>query len=567
MKQLLIVCILLCLLLPTVIAQINFKEAGAGTQHIAWENYSTTYLGEGSDSIPLIVTAIPYNGIYEYGDQYSRNTPMDMSFSGYRFRSQLANGRQQLYTYDSSEVYFLTPGIYQHNAAQYEFRVLEDDQKLIRDWGPVTAFFDASFQLNVFHVKFGFLGGFTTSWGHFLVVELRKKGAAAPFTASVVYWQSTRPALEAVFTTRDLTTIMLNITNDYRLSKNFTRELWKNYPPDQLDSVTGLPKHLEVASGQNGLIFQVGARIYKKGTLEYRVMRNGHVHTDWTGNKANNSYVWIDDPGPGNYTLEMRYRKQRHHVTSFSFTVQPAWYETWAFRLITGILIIAFIGFVVLLFKLRRQRKKTAAEQAKKERFEQGLKSVYAQLNPHFTFNALSSIQGLINNNDIKGANRYLSDFASLVRHSLTDSERASIPLQRELQTLDTYLTLEKMRFNFTYIIHCEEALPAAETEIPSLLLQPLAENAVKHGVATLQEKGLIRVEVLRQQDDMVIRISDNGLGFEPGRETTGYGLKLTKDRIRLLNEMAEKEQIQLNITSEAQQGTVVELLFKNWLV
>ncbi len=176
-------------------------------------------------------------------------------------------------------------------------------------------------------------------------------------------------------------------------------------------------------------------------------------------------------------------------------------------------------------------------------------RSVHAQLNPHFTFNALSSIQGLINNNDIKGANRYLSDFATLVRRSLADSEQPFIPLQRELQTLDTYLTLEQLRFNFTFVIHCSEEVPVATIEVPSLLLQPLVENAVKHGIAALQEKGLIRVEVLRQGDDLVIQINDNGKGFEPGKETPGYGLKLTRDRIRLLNEMAAEEQVLMTIT------------------
>ncbi len=77
------------------------------------------------------------------------------------------------------------------------------------------------------------------------------------------------------------------------------------------------PKHWEVDPGENGLIFQVRARVFKKGALEYRITRNGEVITDWTGNKANNSFIWIDDPAPGEYLLEMRYRKQRHQVTSY----------------------------------------------------------------------------------------------------------------------------------------------------------------------------------------------------------------------------------------------------------
>ncbi len=565
MKKIILIQWLLGGCLSAAMAQVNFKDTSHTNINIAWDNYSTSYLGEGSDSLPLIVSAIPYNGVYDHADEHSGNTPVDMSFSGYRFRSQVSRGLQQLYMYDSGDVYFLAPGIFNHNAHLYEFRVLEDTTT-IKPWGPVTTFMDASFQLNVFRLKFGFIGSFSTTWGHRIVVELRRKNDTSLIAASAVYWQPTRPSLQAVFTTGELTATMLSITNDYRVDETTMRELFSKYAPEKLDSLTGLPKHWMIEPGQNGLIFQVAAKVYQKGTVEYRVTSNGRVVSDWTGNKANNSYIWLDNPGPGDYVLEMRYRKQRHNVTSYPFTVKPAWYQTWTFWLILVVLKLAFVGFLVLLFKLRKQRLKTAAEQAKKERFEQGLRSVYAQLNPHFTFNALSSIQGLINSNDIRGANRYLSEFGNLLRHSLADSEKASIPLQRELQTLETYLTLEKLRFNFTYDIHCAADVPVAETEVPSLLLQPLVENAVKHGVATLKENGLIRVEVLRAQQDMIIRISDNGPGFVPGKETTGYGLKLTKDRIALLNEMAGTEQIRMQINIAPGKGPIIELLFKNWL-
>lgn len=573
MKKLFVTGWLLGSLLQPAKAQVNWKDTGITTSEIAWNNYSTSYLGEGRDRIPLIVTAIPYNGIYDHDAGDSQNTPMDMSFTGsaFHFRSQLSNRTQKLYTYDSGMVYFLTPGIFremQEMSADYEYRILQDDSIVIKPWGPVTQFTDSTFQLNEFRRNMGFLGGYRTTWGHYLVAELRLRyDSSASFARSVVYWRQTKPVLNAIFTARELTQQLLSLTNDYRLDETAPNPArWKQYPPDELDTLTGLPRKWIVAPNPEALAFQVRAQVYRKGALEYRLLRNGQQVTDWTGNKANNGYIWIDSPGPGDYVLEMRYRQQRHNVTAYSFTVAPAWYQTWLFRLITGALLLTFVAALVLVFKLRRQRRKTAAEQAKRERFEQGLKSVYAQLNPHFTFNALSSIQGLINSNDMEGANRYLSDFASLVRRSLADSEQPAIPLQRELQTLDTYLSLEKLRFNFAYSIHCGEDVPMAAVEVPSLLLQPLAENAVKHGVATLQEKGHIEVSVSRRQQDMVIHIRDNGLGFDPGNTPTGYGLKLTQDRIRLLNEMAGQQQLQLSIHSAPGKGTTIELLFKNWL-
>lgn len=564
MKKIILIQWLLVCCLSGSMAQVNFKDTSLHVPEIEWDNYSTTYFGDGSDSIPFIITAIPYNGVYEHEDEYT-HTPLNMTFSGsgYRFRSHLTNGVQNLYTYDSGAVYFLVPGIFAHNAEKYEFKVRDSDGTVIKPWGAVTTFTDPSFTLFGFRKGFGFLGGFSTSWDHYLMVELRRKGDSSLLATARVTWASTRPILQASFTSGDLAKRILSVTNDYQVDDQLQK---MTFGPDAVHATMGLPRKWIVEPEQERLIFQGRAKVYKKGTMEYRVFRNGGLLTDWTGNKNNNSYIWIDKPAPGDYVLELRYSKQRHNVSSYNFTVKAAWYQTWTFRLIVTALMLAFVGFLVLLFKLRKQRLKTAAEQAKKERFEQGLRSVYAQLNPHFTFNALSSIQGLINSNDIRGANRYLSEFGNLLRHSLADSEKASIPLQRELQTLETYLTLEKLRFNFAYDIHCAADVPVAETEVPSLLLQPLVENAVKHGVATLKENGLIRVEVLRAQQDMIIRISDNGPGFVPGKETAGYGLKLTRDRIALLNEIAGKEQIRMQVNSDAGKGTFIELIFKNWL-
>lgn len=146
------------------------------------------------------------------------------------------------------------------------------------------------------------------------------------------------------------------------------------------------------------------------------------------------------------------------------------------------------------------------------------------------------------------------------------NSEKTCIPLKHETDTLETYLTLEQLRFNFTYTIHCDKQLPVAETEVPPLLLQPLVENAVKHGIAALQEKGDIRIVFDKQEADLFVRISDNGQGFIPGQHKEGYGLKLTKSRIQLLNELCIGRPIQMIVSSHPGKGTTIELLFKNWL-
>ncbi|MEP6613130.1 MAG: histidine kinase, partial [Mucilaginibacter sp.] len=195
------------------------------------------------------------------------------------------------------------------------------------------------------------------------------------------------------------------------------------------------------------------------------------------------------------------------------------------------------------------------------------LKSIYAQLNPHFIFNALSSIQGLINKQDIKGANSYLSDFARLMRESLNNSNKDQTSLDKEMVTLETYLKLEQLRFGFMYQINIDKSINAYETEIPSLLLQPLVENAIKHGTSALQDKGEVAVNFTRRGNNMIVNVKDNGPGFLGNTNATGFGLKLTQDRIKLLNEFTKGQSITFEIKKNTPTGADIELTFNNWFL
>ncbi|HVX50313.1 MAG TPA: histidine kinase, partial [Chitinophagaceae bacterium] len=202
---------------------------------------------------------------------------------------------------------------------------------------------------------------------------------------------------------------------------------------------------------------------------------------------------------------------------------------------------------------------------SKKARLGLELKALHAQLNPHFVFNALSSIQGLINKNNIAGANKYLSKFGALMRSSLEAGEKDLISLDKEIEALETYLSLEQLRFGFKYAIHTDAAINPAETDIPALLLQPVVENAVKHGVAGLEEKGQITLSFTRQGNDMLVTVADNGSGFKYDGNNKGLGLKLTRERIHLLNEILKGRPVALSIEEDGQNGAAVCLLLKNW--
>jgi len=227
------------------------------------------------------------------------------------------------------------------------------------------------------------------------------------------------------------------------------------------------------------------------------------------------------------------------------------------------IIIFGITSFLLIYILRTRNRKNLREESLNKKILETKLISIQAQLNPHFLFNSLASIQSLINNNDVDNANRYLSKFARLTRNVL-DSESVNILID-ERDLLTDYLQMEQLRFGFEYGINVNDLDPN-NIEIPTMLLQPLVENAIKHGVSELREGGKISLDFERKDSDMVITILDNGRGYDIAHTPFGLGIKLTNERIQLWNELHPDTKIFIDIESKST-GTCVSLIFKNWLL
>ena len=229
------------------------------------------------------------------------------------------------------------------------------------------------------------------------------------------------------------------------------------------------------------------------------------------------------------------------------------------------------MSFLVVFFVFRQQQRRKLSAIAKKDmenkQAKLELKAVYAQLNPHFIFNALSSIQGLINKNQISDANKYLAEFSTLLRAALKNTDKELVPLSVEIHIIENYLNLEQLRFPFLYQIVVADNINTNALELPPLLMQPIIENAIKHGVSAINEKGRIDIEFSKKETDMMIRIEDNGTGFDTDNiRIAGVGLKLTKERIHLWNQNSTEQKILLAIESKIGKGTTIILIFKNWL-
>ncbi|MBL7724313.1 MAG: histidine kinase [Chitinophagaceae bacterium] len=174
-------------------------------------------------------------------------------------------------------------------------------------------------------------------------------------------------------------------------------------------------------------------------------------------------------------------------------------------------------------------------------------KALRAQMNPHFIFNSLNTVQHFIMNKDVEGVNKYLATFAHLVRQTLNNSGQEVIALDDEVKYLETYLSLEKMKSDdrFSYAIEVGETIDQSATFIPGMILQPFVENSIRHGVAYRQNNdGHIRI-VISKNGTLSCRIEDNGVGRKKAGElkTAGAGFEskgmdITMKRIETINKI-----------------------------
>jgi hypothetical protein len=201
-----------------------------------------------------------------------------------------------------------------------------------------------------------------------------------------------------------------------------------------------------------------------------------------------------------------------------------------------GSALFASIGiFLIYRIRLINLRKKTLLNNKIK-----GLeiKAIRSQMNPHFMFNALNSIQSLINNNQYKEANVYLEKFALLMRRVLNNSEKTFVTLSDELDAITLYCELEQLRFNFKFDIEVSPEVNTQLVEIPGMIIQPLVENSILHGLAQKGDAGRLTIHISCDHRYLKIVIKDNGTGLKKNiaEGNKSLGLKLVKERLVLLS-------------------------------
>lgn len=210
--------------------------------------------------------------------------------------------------------------------------------------------------------------------------------------------------------------------------------------------------------------------------------------------------------------------------------------------IIYGLLLIIVIVGVTSYFIYKNAKASKLANQLL------ALKSLRSQMNPHFIFNALNSVNQFIAEQDERTANRFLSEFSQLMRLVLENSQEDFIPFRKEQEILSLYLKLEHYRFRdkFDYEIRMDETINADHMEVPPMLTQPYIENAIWHGLRYKDQKGKLTLSFRNEKEDLVVEINDNGIGrkksgelkTENQKKHKSTGLKNIDDRLAIINQV-----------------------------
>lgn len=267
-------------------------------------------------------------------------------------------------------------------------------------------------------------------------------------------------------------------------------------------------------------------------------------HKNWTNLYENSLNMQLRT---GNHILKVRSVDVNGHFSNKILVIYlnvavPFWQNLW-FWVIFGILLQILIIYIINRYQKRRRETKLSKKIARVQTAALEQQAFTSLMNPHFMFNALNSIQHYINMQDRKNANRYLSDFASLIRKNFDAAFLSFIELEEEIENIRIYLNLERMRFidRLNYSITIDDELDTEDWMVPVMVLQPLLENAILHGIMPSTIPGEIDIKCTITNNDLQIVITDNGIGLQNSRTLKkenshkSSGILLISKRIKAL--------------------------------
>ncbi|UTW63545.1 histidine kinase [bacterium SCSIO 12741] len=347
-----------------------------------------------------------------------------------------------------------------------------------------------------------------------------------------------------------------NLTIEAKIN---TGEQWK-----------GQAGSLRLPPSENSITFRLLTRDFR---IEDAILYRYRLEPDTSWNYSTQQEISYSALSSGSYTFVASAQNEAgewsQEPVRIPFVVEQQFWRQWWF---IALMLLALAAIVRLI--IRRQVNKV-----RKENFLQNqlnslkIKALSAQMNPHFIFNSLNSIQNFLIENDLKRSNKYLTKFARLMRLVLNNSDKTFSPFREVIHSLELYMELERIRFNeqFDFAIQIQPNVDADSLKIPAMLMQPFVENAILHGILPGQKQGQITVSISRAGEHVLnCTIEDNGVGrdFHAGRQSKKFksqGLRITRERLEafqaIFDDQFHYEIIDLKNESGEPRGTRVELL------
>jgi ligand-binding sensor domain-containing protein len=342
----------------------------------------------------------------------------------------------------------------------------------------------------------------------------------------------------------------------------YLQSLEVNQKPLPLSTGINNLDELSLRYFQMPVAFEIGViDYYARGKTNIRYKLEG-LDDNWQY-ASGNYVIRFEQLPPGSYKLIIQASNSGNNFTGMqkilSIHVSPAFWNTTWFRVLLAVCVISLIYMIIrwqlqqkFRIQLERSEKERQVTELKQKASELEMHALRAQMNPHFIFNSLNSINRFILQNDKSQASRYLTKFSRLIRLILQNSQTPLTTLEGELESLELYLSLEALRFNhhFAYKISVANDVDVLMLRMPPLILQPYVENAIWHGLMHKDQKGQLDIDISRENRQLYFKITDNGVGRENARSlssksATKYksmGHSITASRIAHLQKIQNVE-------------------------
>lgn len=303
-------------------------------------------------------------------------------------------------------------------------------------------------------------------------------------------------------------------------------------------------------------------------------------NSEWKTLDSNDKNLKLFSLASGEYKIQLaiNYNNSKIDVQTIQFEIKKPFWLKPLFLIGLGVVFLLLV-YALYKFQIRKLEKRNQLLLEKvnleKNLNQSKLKAIKSQMNPHFFYNALNTIQSFILSNDKKQAVNYLSKFSNLTRTILEMTEKETISIAEEVKTLSLYLDIEKARFeeDFGYRILVDEEIDAENIKIPTMLLQPYVENAVKHGLLHKQGEKAVTIHFQKDAEHIKISIDDNGIGRQKSSELnaiknknhSSFATEAMQNRVNLLNQYNQKNiSIQyIDKTSLSNQSTGTTVVFE----